>query len=71
MRKVRRPAIRRSATGHRIGEQHHRAKLTDADVRLIRTLHADHGLSYSQLSDKFEAPKRTIRAFCAYERRAT
>ena len=36
-----------------VGETHHRAKLTDADVDLIHTLH-EAGLSQRQIASKFD-----------------
>ena len=43
---------------NRRGENNHRAKLTESDVRLIRQLHPD--LSYRVLARKFEVSKRAI-----------
>ena len=40
--------------GGRVGEDNGRAKLTDGEVELIRALHADHGLTYPTLADKFD-----------------
>lgn len=54
--------------GLRIGEDHPRAELTDAEVETIRTLHAD-GMSYSRLAEKFEQSKGAIAKICRYERR--
>jgi len=62
-------AIRRAPTGHRIGESHHRAKLTDTDVDNMRELHEVHGLTYDDLVDKFETPKSTIQYICSYKSR--
>jgi len=56
--------------GARIGEDHQRAELTDAEVETIRTLHEEFGLSYSQLAEKFEQSKGAIAKICRYERRA-
>lgn len=39
--------------GCRIGEDHHRAKLTNADITQIFELH-EAGLSYKQIADKFD-----------------
>lgn len=55
--------------GLRIGEDHQRAKLTNAEVDMIRRLHAE-GLSYRTLAEKYEVSKRTIAAICRYERRS-
>jgi hypothetical protein len=43
----------------RIGESHHRAKLTDHDVDLILAL-ADGGMSYAQIAQKFEVSKSCV-----------
>jgi antitoxin component HigA of HigAB toxin-antitoxin module len=58
-----------SEFGSRVGETHHRAKLTDHDVDLIRELREDHGLTYQCLAEKFECSKSTIRDICRYRRR--
>lgn len=54
--------------GLRIGEDHPRAELTDAEVETIRSLHAE-GMSYSRLAEKFEQSKGAIAKICRYERR--
>lgn len=56
--------------GLRIGEDHPRADLTDAEVETIRTLHEGEGMSYSQLAEKFDQSKGAIAKICRYERRA-
>jgi len=52
--------------GLRVGEDHHRAKLTDHDVELIRELHEEHGLGYRTLAKKFEVSRSLIRHICKY-----
>ncbi len=44
---------------HVVGERHHRAKLTEQDVRVIRFLHDD-GMSTRELARKFEVTQRAI-----------
>lgn len=61
--------------GARVGETHHRAKLTDADVEQIFALRA-YGLSYKAIADKFDdipggISIRTVRDILAYRKRAT
>lgn len=56
--------------GLRIGEGHPNAKLTDAEVERIRSLHEDDGMSYDTLAEKFEVSKWAIGRICRYERRA-
>mgnify|MGYP003609763205 CR=1 FL=1 len=55
--------------GLRIGEDHPNAKLTDAEVERIRSLHEDDGMSYKTLADKFEISKGAVAKICRYERR--
>ena len=55
--------------GLRIGQDHPNAKLTDAEVELMRQL-AEEGMSYSVLAEKFECSKWTVGRICRYERRA-
>lgn len=43
-----------------IGERHCRAKLTEPDVRMIRDLYDNHGVSTRQLAEKFEVSQRAI-----------
>lgn len=56
-----------NAAGYRIGESHHRAKLTDEDVDLILYLR-DEGLSYAEIAAKFDdsvtVSKSTVRDIC-------
>jgi len=51
--------VRRGPSGHRIGSSHHRHKLTDDDIRLIRVLHRE-GISSKEIADKFEITKRHV-----------
>lgn len=56
--------------GLRIGEEHPRAKLTDAEVERIRSLHEDEEMTYKALAEKFEVSWHCIGRICRYERRA-
>ena len=49
----------------RCGEDHPRARLTWADVELMRSLH-DEGLSATVIAGKFELPRRTVRNVLEY-----
>lgn len=53
--------IRRTASGHRIGETHHRAKLTDEQVEKIRNLYATGTIGYVLLGRAFRVSPWTIR----------
>ncbi len=54
--------------GYRIGEDHPNAKLTDAEVELVRQLHGG-GMIYADLAEKFEVSKWSISRICRYELR--
>lgn len=54
--------------GLRIGEDHHNAVLTDAEVELVRQLHSE-GMSYRDIAEKFEIGKSTVADICKYRRR--
>lgn len=60
-------------SGRVTGQGHPRAKLTDADIDMIRALHedGDSPLGYRQIARKFEVSVRTVRSICAYKRRAS
>lgn len=55
--------------GSRVGETHHRARLTDHDVDLIRDLREEYGLTYQEIADKFEISKSTVRDIVKCRRR--
>lgn len=55
--------------GARIGGDHHRARLTDTEVELIRNLHEE-GMNYETLAEKFEISRGTVGRICRFERRA-
>lgn len=54
--------------GLRVGEDHQNAKLTDAEVDMIRELHSE-GLSYKTLAMKFDVSKSLIRYIVQFKRR--
>lgn len=49
--------------GRTIGQHHHRARLSDADVDLIHELR-DAGLSLAQIAAKFECSRSTVFGIC-------
>lgn len=55
--------------GLRVGEDHPHSRLTDTEVELMRRLHED-GMTYPQLSEKFEVSVHCVGRICRYERRA-
>lgn len=55
--------------GLRVGQDHQRAKLSDAAVELIRRLHEE-GMSYRVIAIKFDIAKSTVQDICTYRRRA-
>jgi hypothetical protein len=56
-----------NANGYRVGESHHRAKLSDKDIETILYLR-EAGLSYGQIARKFDdgvaISKSTVRDVC-------
>lgn len=56
--------------GARIGESHQAAKVSDADVDLIRAMHEEDGLSYRDLAQAFGLSKSCIAHICQYRKRA-
>jgi hypothetical protein len=51
------------------GQKHHKSKLTDDDVRLIRELREQFNLSYRTIANKFESSMWTVRDICQYRSR--
>lgn len=62
-------------TGHRVGEDHQRAKLTDNEVELIRQLAEGDGkyppMAYREIAEKFEISKTQVYHIVHFKRRAT
>jgi Mor family transcriptional regulator len=52
--------IATNENGRSIGEDHHRAKLTNGDVDMLLALR-DEGWSYGRLARKFEVSKSQVR----------
>lgn len=65
--------IRRNHTGHRVGEDHQRARLTDAQVREMRCLHTRSRapLGYRALAKRYDCGMSTARDICKYRTRAS
>jgi DNA invertase Pin-like site-specific DNA recombinase len=55
--------------GLRVGQDHQRAKLSDAAVELIRRLH-EGGMSYRLIAIKFEISRMQVWRICNYRARA-
>lgn len=55
--------------GHVVGEDHHRSRLSDHDIDLIRDLRAD-GMTYQAIAIKFEIDKGLVRDYCKGRRRS-
>lgn len=54
-----------------VGEHHHRAKLSNADVELIRDIYDEGLCSYSTLAHVFGVSKSTIKDYITFKKRAT
>lgn len=55
--------------GYVIGEQHHRAKLSDHEVDLVLEL-IDEGIPPGEVARKFDISRRTVRDYIAGRARA-
>lgn len=53
-----------------IGEAHHNAKLSDAQVEIIRDLYEEGFVSYRSLALTFGVSREAIADICKYRRRA-
>lgn len=64
-------AVNRQSTAARVksGQSHHKSKLTDAEVTLLRTMHAQDGMGYSALATTFGLSKSCVAQICRNERR--
>lgn len=51
-----------------IGEDHPRAKFTNAEVELMRKLR-ESGMTHKEIAEKFGASPHTVGRICRYERR--
>lgn len=63
--------IARNHTGHRVGECHQKAVLSDAQVRAMRHDRERHGMSYRRLALKYGCGVSTARDICNYWTRAS
>ena len=59
----------RSITGHRCGESHQRAKLTDTQVIEMRRRHEVDGIGYRKAAKEFHCGQSTARDICTYRTR--
>lgn len=59
--------MRRNHTGHRVGECHHRAKLTDAQVKEIRALYP--AMGYGRIAKQYGVGESTVRDIITYRTR--
>jgi hypothetical protein len=51
------------------GERHYRARLTDAEVELMRSVYESGGIGYRKLAQKFECGQSTVRDIVKYRTR--
>ncbi len=64
-------SITRNHTGHRVGECHQKAKLSDDQVRNMRHAHENLGLSRAEVADLFNVSYWTARDILTYTTRAS
>ena len=61
--------MRRNHTGHRVGQDHQRAVLTDQEVLAIRSLYSKGWGGYRKLSKLFGCGESTVRDIVTYRTR--
>lgn len=61
--------IARSSSGHRCGESHQKAKLTDAQVVEMRRLNEEDGIGYRKLAKAFGCGQSTARDIVTFRTR--
>lgn len=57
--------------GIRLGEAHHNAKLTDAEVDQIRDLHENGAMGYKMIAHNYSVHRNTVKDICDFKHRAT
>lgn len=65
----RKNAVRRSATGHRMGQDHQKVKAPDSVVNRARHLREKEGWTYRRISEELNVPLRTVADWCWYATR--
>lgn len=55
--------------GLRVGQFHHKAKLTDAEVDQVRDLHEFAGWGYLKIARTYGVSKSNVAQICRYEKR--
>jgi transposase len=63
--------MKRNHTGHRVGECHQRAKLSDGQVRNMRNAHEHLGMSRREVAEMFSVSYWTARDILDYRTRAS
>ena len=61
--------MRRSLSGHRVGEHHQRAKLSDDQVKAMRAEYVPGVIGYETLAKKYGCGISTARDICTYRTR--
>lgn len=62
--------VHRAPSGHRCGESHPRARLSDGDIERIRALHDQHGLGYARLAGIYRLSVSGVRSIVLRRTRA-
>lgn len=58
--------VERNDRNQPVGQSHHWARWTDAEVRWVLQLH-EGGMSYTRISEKLDMPRSTVAAICRGE----
>ena len=63
--------MKRNHTGHRVGEWHQKAKISDALVRQLRSEYLAYVRGYKRLGQKYGVPWCTVADIVNYRTRAS
>lgn len=63
--------MKRNHTGHRVGEWHGKAKLSDAQARRMREMYQPGIVGYGALAKFFGCSESTARDICTWRTRAS
>lgn len=61
--------MKRNHKGYRVGQDHHRAKISDATVAQMRAKYVPYVYSMGMLSREFRVPFATVRDIVTYRTR--
>jgi hypothetical protein len=63
------PLVAYGESGRRVGESHHRSRISNAMVEKVRDLREISHLSYAAISEETGVPMSSVAMICTYQRR--